>query len=599
MKEQKQAKTAVTVSEYIRNKVLNLNGLIETDINPQTLAERYTFVNNINDIKKLRLKEYNVWYTGDSDNLLNFYTKNQMLDFNYEPMYDRNKRSYFWSVSSTEDDIKRTHSGQPRNIIDTLCSIVNKPNVSCSEPKANELLQDILEDNNFVHTLIQKIRPYTLVDGYGALKINWDKSISDYPILLYYRAENVDFVYRNNRIVAIIYRDYYTDERKNSYVLFETRRLGHNKDGEFGLFIEKDLFKQNNSETLTPIELTNLAQLKDVKPRLFIKNLKSFLGAPVIFFEDNSGEMYGRSIFQGRVDLFDDLDQCWSQTANAIKLSTPVENVNSLFLERSQDTGLPIMPKAYNRKFILYRGVTDADGNAGNAKPVETTQPQIDFMSYTNAATQIFLNIIQGIMSPCTFGINVSANESGAAEREKEKTTIYTRNTVCNEEMRSVKQICKDLLYAYEFMRNKEVDLSKYADVEISVKYDSFADESLEKKLQSIAGAYQAGIMSPETTVEILYGDRSDEEKAHELEYIQGKQKEEMQQQMMMEQMQAAQNDPTNPANNPVLAEQLGDTGADLGGANNNQIDQMLGGAELNNGAPEQNVPNTPETINK
>ena len=125
---------AITVQEYIKKKALGILGLIETPIDPRVREERLTFVNNINEDIENKLHEYNVWYTGDAEEILNYYSRAQVLDFNYDPIYTRNKKSYFWCVSAVEQDIKRTHSGQPRNIVDTLVNIVGVPRIGVGTP---------------------------------------------------------------------------------------------------------------------------------------------------------------------------------------------------------------------------------------------------------------------------------------------------------------------------------------------------------------------------------------------------------------------------------------------------------------------------------
>ena len=145
---------AITVQEYIKKKALGILGLIETSIDPRVRDERLTFINNINEDIENKLHEYNVWYTGDADEILNYYSRAQRLDFNYDPIYTRNKKSYFWAVSATEQDIKRTHSGQPRNIVDTLVNIVGVPRIGVGTPNGelkeiDKRLQKILKDNHF------------------------------------------------------------------------------------------------------------------------------------------------------------------------------------------------------------------------------------------------------------------------------------------------------------------------------------------------------------------------------------------------------------------------------------------------------------------
>ena len=247
----KTTKQTLTHKDYIRLKTLGITGLIESSIDPVVRANRYLFVNDINEVKKQRLEEYIIWYLGDSDRLKNFFTRANAISYNMDPLYNENKKSYFWAVSSTEHDIKRTHSGHPRNIVDTLVYIMSIPNITNDSDKSgtvNKNLQKILKANNFKQQITQQSRPLTLVEGWGAWKINWDKKLSDYPILLYYRADRVDFIYQSNQLRAIIYKDFYQDEDAKNYVLYETRRLGDYTDPDTkvtttSLFIEKELYE--------------------------------------------------------------------------------------------------------------------------------------------------------------------------------------------------------------------------------------------------------------------------------------------------------------------------------------------------------------------
>lgn len=507
---------SITVQEYIRKKALGILGLIDSEINPTTREERLTFVNDIQEAVVNKLHEYNVWYTGDADELLNFYTRAIAIDYNSDPILNRNKKSYFWSVSSTEQDIKRTHSGQPRNISDTLVNIIGLPRVGVGKPNGpldtvHEKLQTILEENNFAKLLMQKARPLTLIEGWGAWKINWDKDLSDTPILLYYRAEAVDFIFRSGRLVAIIYKDYYQDEKGKNYILFEIRR-----QEKGNLIIEKELFETTpNTNVIKPMELKDLKQLKDVKPKIQISNYRGFLGYPCIYFDDNNDDCPGRSIFTGKIDLFDDLDQCLSQSANTVRRSTTIEYFDAMYLEKDENTGLPKMPHSFDRKYVSYKGARSGDGLLQGTGPVTATQPQVNFEQYSTEATNILLQIISGIMSPATLGIDVAKKDNAEAQREKEKVTIFTRNTVMSEESKIIKIIANDLLCANEMMHNQGKITTHHYDV--YVQYDEFADASFEKKLETVLMGWREGMISDKMAVDYLYGDsiskdRKDEE---------------------------------------------------------------------------------------
>lgn len=501
----KNVKKQITAREYFRAKALGILGLIGSSIDPRERAESLTFVNNINTALEDRLKEYEVWYAGDSDGLLNYYTRANAIDYNTDPLYNRNKKSYFWSVSSTEEDIKRSHSGQPRNVVDTLVNIIGVPLFKAAADKITNRLNKILDDNSFNRMLTQKQRPLTLVQGWGGYKVNWDSDFRDTPIILYYRANAVDFVYRSNQLVAIIYKDYYQNEEGKNFILFETRRL--DKDPETGnpcLIIEKELFEINGlSEILTPRKLSDLPQLKDVEPRIMISNFNRLLGSPCIYFEDSTEELPGRSIFTGKLDLFDDLDQCHSQAANVVRRSTPTEVWDVNFLEKDNRTGMPLMPHSFDRKYVGFKGAITGDG-VNASVPVTVTQPNVEFNQYSLEEQNILIHIISGIMSPATLGIDIAKKDNAEAQREKEKVTIFTRNSIIEEEKKFLRNLANDLLCADELMRTGKVTCRDY---DITVKYDEFADSSWEAKLETVMTAWQGGIMSDDMAIDTLYKD--------------------------------------------------------------------------------------------
>ena len=529
----KTTKQSLTHKEYIRRKTLGIAGLIDSSIDPHVRAERYLFVNDINEVKKQRLEEYITWYLGDSDRLKNFFTRANAISYNLDPLYNENKKSYFWAVSSTEHDIKRTHSGHPRNIVDTLVCIMTIPNITNDSDETgavNKNLHKILRANNFKQQITQLSRPLTLVEGWGAWKINWDKSLSDYPILLYYRADRVDFIYQSNQLRAIIYKDFFQDQDGKDYVLYETRRLGNYTDSagntSTSLYIEKELYEVTKSDMLIPCKLDKLPQLKDVVPQVVISNFKHFLGYPNIFYHDVSEEFYGRSIFTGKTDIFDDLDQCMSQGANAVRRSTVHEYFNVLYLENDPQTGLPIQPDAFDRKYIKYKGDQGADGSAGGSTPVQVVQPMINFTQYDEETRNLLLNAISGIMSPATLGIDIAKKDNADAQREKEKVTIFTRNNLLDEEEPVFEHVCSDLLVAYELMNLKEGEELKCKEYQINIQYPEFANDSWEKKLETVQMGWDGGLISDEMALDMLYGDSiSTERKEKELKFLQEQRK--------------------------------------------------------------------------
>ena len=511
----------MTIKEWIRKKVLGLLKVSQYDSLPQE-EERLTFINDKDAITRSRVREYNIWYKGDSDELLNYYTKQNTIDYNYEPWYSRNKRSYFWAISSTEGDIKRTHSGQMRNIIDTLTAIVGVPEVKAGHPEmsqsnaVNENLEEILEENDFWELFAQEQVPMTMVEGWGCYKIAWDKDLSDNPIVMYYKAENVEFIYKMKRIAGIIFKDYYTDGKKQ-YLITETRYTSHGN-----LRVEKEIFLIEGSaeedSPLKKVKFSDIPAFGNVDDKLEITNYKGLLAVPCVILKDSSGDMHGRSFFAGKIDLLDDLDQALSQSSNTVRRSTPVEYLNTDFLERDKKTGMPKQPKVYDRKYINVKGAKTVDGTANTSEPVTVTQPNLDFSKYSTEAVQILLQIMNGIISPATLGVDIAKKDNAEAQREKEKVTIFTRNMVTGREQKILKKLFNELLCAKQLMNEGVITVKDY---NISITFPEFADDSYENKITVLGEQLSKGNISYEMYLSKLYGGKlSDAEYNRELKFL-------------------------------------------------------------------------------
>ncbi len=501
----------MTIREYMRKKILGVIKLSRIQ-NLPSKEEKLTFISDVEQLMRQRVREYNVWYEGDSDEILNFYTRETAINYNYEPFYSRNKKNYFWSISSTEGDIKRTHSGQAKNIIDTLVSIIGVPDVKAghaelpTENSVNTVLQEILEENNFWENIYKQDQlPMTMVEGWGCYKIAWDKDISDNPYPIYYRAEDVDFIMKANRIIGVMFKDYYTNGKKN-YLVTETRYIDHGN-----LKIETEIFEMlggNDEDTvLKKVNLDELPEMRSVEPNLEVTNCKKLLAVPCIFYKDSSGLCPGRSLLNGKIDLLDDLDQCLSQASSSVRKSTPIEYFDINFLPRTKH-GLPKPPTVYDRKYITYEGNKGADGEGGNTNPVTTTQPQINFEQYDKEAMAILLQIMNGLISPATLGLDVAKKDNAEAQREKEKITVFTRQNISGSETKILTDLFSQLLCAKELMDHNEITTFDY---NITVSFPEFADDSYENKIGVLGEQLDKGNLSHEMYLSKLYGGRLDD----------------------------------------------------------------------------------------
>lgn len=531
----------MTLKEYMRTRMFAYTGGISQGGSPDEVS-RLTLIGNEDAIKDAKLREYGVWWRGDGDELLNFYSKETLVEFATEPFYWRNKRSYFYSISSTEDDVKRTHSGQPYNIVTTLVGLVGKPTVSMEAmPKTSiysrmtagsqdNTLADILDGCGFWDIYSNEQMPMTLVEGWGCYKISWDLRFSDHPFITYYTAQNVDFSYRAGKITGIMFRDWYVGEDgRKRYLVTEFRYLTPRRD-ENG-FMTRDLTieteawqatgggQTTNDAVITKVSLDDIPELRGVEGKVVIRDFDSLLAAPCVFYKDaKDTSLPGKSIYSTKIELFDDLDQALSQQSNAVRRSTPEELFNSDFLERDPHTHLPKQPKVYDRKFISYSGGRDSNGAVNTSEPVQVTQPNINFSQYGEAAVQILSQILAGIMSPATMGIGVAAAATQESQREKEKITVTTRNHIIEREGDILRTLFSDVLCCEEYLRTGKITQRKH---DVTIKFSEFADNTFEEKSAVLADALAGGSMSPEMFMDKLYGDTlSDEDYRAELEFL-------------------------------------------------------------------------------
>lgn len=514
----------MTVKEWLKNKILRFLGIEHLSENPN--SQRLTFISDNDDIIMAEIMENKTWYIGNSSELLNLYTGQEVFGYYKNPLYNRNSRFLFWGLSSSECDIKRIHCGIPNAIITTLVNAIGYPDISVNNSaaisldaieqnkKLNDKLLNILDKNSFKNKYNQEQMPLTMVEASGAWKIDIDPDFADYPILQYYEAENVEFYEKYGKVIGIVYKDYYKKDNKD-YIKFEIRRIDKNKDS----VIEHELYRLGKNNDLIKCDLSDIPELADLKP-LRIPGLNRILGVPCKFFHNPIYPTRGRSIFSGKIEMFDLLDEIWSQLSQTNRVSTPVEYYPVDTLERTKN-GVAVLPTRYNRQFIKKEGVPDGDGNTDGK--IETTQPQLNYNQYIEAFRATLDCILTGMLSPATMGIDVAKKDNADAQREKEKVTTMTALNIEDSEEKVIKELCTLLLMVQEYIDTGKITITDY---DIVVKYKDIATPSFNQNLQILGAARQMGNISNKMYVDLLWGDTlTEEQKEEEIKRLEEKEK--------------------------------------------------------------------------
>ena len=151
---------------------------------------------------------------------------------------------------------------------------------------------------------------------------------------------------------------------------------------------------------------------------------------------------------------------------------------------------------------------------------IETVNGTIDTNSYLSTYVTALDLCLQGLISPSTLGIDVKKLDNAEAQREKEKTTLYTRQTIIYALQDCLQSLIDKVFKVYALMSGEALDVT-----EAEVSFGEYANPSFESQIETVGKAKTQGVMSIESIVEELYGDsKTDDWKAEEVRRIKNEQ---------------------------------------------------------------------------
>ncbi|MBQ1616289.1 MAG: capsid protein [Ruminococcus sp.] len=414
-----------------------------------------------------------IWYRGSPEELAEMY---RQLDT------DRTK---FWAAVPTVGmDIRKIHTGIPAIIVDRLTDIVlTDMNDIILPPNLTDVWKDISAENAFSALLGEAVAE-TLIVGDGAFKISFDTSLSPLPIVEFIAGDNVEFERERGRLRAIVCHSHYTHEGRE-YELHETYGKG---------FIESRLFSGSRELPLSAIPQT--AKLSER-----VEYAGDFcMAVPLKFFQSSRWHGRGKSIFDDKCDAFDALDECWSQWIDALRKGRTKEYIPDNMLPRNPQTGEVMSPNPFDNAYIQTQSVVVE----GVAPHIETVQPTIPVESYLGTYITALDLCLQGLISPSTLGIDVKKLDNAEAQREKEKATLYTRNSIVATLQDVIPTLIDSIFKAYDTFYKRPI--SDIAD-KVEIPFGEYANPSFESQVETCGKARQFGLMSVETMIDELYGD--------------------------------------------------------------------------------------------
>lgn len=435
-----------------------------------------------------------IWYRGDPNELEQLYWQ--------IPKHQVEMQKFWASHPTPGMEMRKIHTGLPATMVDLLAGIVTS-NVNDfafegSQPIEELWNEHIVPENRIKH-LIEKAIKQTLVVGDGAFKISIDPELSEYPIIEFYSGEMVDFKQKRGRIQEIIFKSYFETE---GATLELREHYGHG-------YIDYELFKGD-----LPIDMTLDARFSGLQRVEWDGN--DMMAVPVRFYSSQKFEGRGQSIFDKKIDAFDSFDEAYSQWIDALRAGRTKEYIPESLIPRDPNTGVVLKPNPFDNRYIQ----TDADMRERAGNKIYTESGEIRHDSYMATYATALELCLQGIMSPATLGVDMKKLDNAEAQREKEKVTLYTRDSIIEALQPELEELVDVVIKAY--YRSINTAVPEYT---VSITFQDYANPSFESQIETIGKGRVQGILSIEACVEELYGDdRTDEWKAEEVARLKAEQ---------------------------------------------------------------------------
>lgn len=466
---------------WISNLSDNIKRGIRSWLNVQEASPTNILINEPLDYEANAIKN-RIWYRGDSEELQQLYSQ-------IDTGVDKYK---FWACKSTPgQEIRKIHTGLPALVVDTLAGITLADlDIQIEKDQTTQELWEQIDKDNKFRKKLEKAVKETLYIGDGAFKISFDTELSRYPIIEFYPGDRIELVTERGRIKEIVFKTAYKHDRRD-YVLYEHYGYGT---------ITYELYRGDTQVFLQDIPQTS--NLVDVAFGTDQPEEKYMMAVPIQFYESGKWDERGQSIFDKKIDSYDAFDEVWSQWMDAVRAGRAKEYIPDCLIPRNPETGELMRPNHFDNRFIAVGN--DMSENAKNVIDVE--QPNIPHESYLASYCTALDLCLQGLISPSTLGVDVKKLDNSEAQREKEKATLYTRDTIINALQVDIPLLVETALKAYNEFYSKSVK-----PVDVTVEFGDYANPSFESQIETISKARQGQIMSVDAAVDELYGDDKDD----------------------------------------------------------------------------------------
>jgi hypothetical protein len=417
-----------------------------------------------------------MWYRGEAYELDQFFKA-----------YAGHTRSFWGSVPTRGLEMRKLHSGLPQLVVDTLTNItladLNGVAVTQGGEPSGRLQEvwDGVAGGAEAAGLFQRATREALIVGDGAFRMTLGGADAR-PRVGFVGGERVGHTTDRGRVSEVVFRTAYR-KRDETYTLWEA--YGHG-------YVTYRLTRRGKEVPLS--ELPQTAGLADVR---FDDAL--MMAVPFRVFESERYPGRGQSVYEGKSDAFDGLDECLSQWVDALRAGRTRTYIPESLVPRDPRNGSLVRPNPFDNRFVTVGDDTHETG----ANRIDVQQPSIPADSYVETYTTFLDLCLQGRVSPSTLGIDVKKLDNAEAQREKEKATLYTRQSIVDALQAVIPQVVRCAVNTCRALR-RQAPIEAGAEV----GFGGYANPSFEAQVETLSNPNAP--MSVEARVEELWGDTKD-----------------------------------------------------------------------------------------
>lgn len=418
-----------------------------------------------------------IWYRGDASEL------DQLFKALAE---DAVCNARFWAAAPQDESIRKAHSGLPGIMVDTFVALVaaDLDDIDFDGDEHAKGEWEKIAKENKLPELISNAIAETLVTGDGAFKLNIDTNISSSPILEYWGADSVEYVYSHGRVQEI---HFLSAVGERGRILKEIYKPGS---------ITYKLMQNDHELPLDAEEST-----ADLQPVEF--NGDFMLAVPMRFWPSSRWRGRGQSIYDRKNDAFDAHDEVISQWLDAVRSGRVQKYIPESLIPKDPKTGALQKPNSFGSHFVAIE-----TSNKENAQDeIKTIQPEIRYEAFLASYTATLNMCLQGIMSPATLGIDVGKMSSAEAQREKKDVTGITRNAITSALEEALPQVAQIALAAQDILSDGTAGTYN-----ATVTFGEYGAPDFDSRVQTVGSAAGSGVMSIEAQVDELWGSSKDDD---------------------------------------------------------------------------------------